>query len=143
VCVFVCQILAENNSSRLSVNGARDLHKINPARWQHPSPPHIFSPRAVSRRGNAAKGSCNQQMILVRLGSSIDFVLQYLKRVNGTVDRVRGQRKEEGKQEAETKDWGRRAEDKEQRRKIGDRGQETRNRYVRQETEDGRQGTEK
>ncbi len=43
----------------------------------------------------------------------------------GTVDRVRGERKEEGKQEAETKDWGKRAGDKEQRRKIGDRGQET------------------
>jgi hypothetical protein len=32
---------------------------------------------------------------------------------------------------------------KEQRLKTGDRGQETRNRDVRQESEDGRQGTEK
>ena len=54
-----------------------------------------------------------------------------------------GQKKEEGKQEAETKDWGKRAGDKEQRRKIWNRGKETRNRYVRQETKDERQGTEK
>ncbi len=40
-------------------------------------------------------------------------------------------------------DRERRMGNKEQRRKIGNREQEIRNRDVRQETEDGRQGTEK
>jgi hypothetical protein len=62
------------------------------------------------------------------------------KRDNVRVDRVRGQRKEGGKQGTES--WGKRTGDKEQRRKIGDRGRETGNRDVRLGKEDWRQGTE-
>jgi hypothetical protein len=61
-------------------------------------------------------------MILVHLGSSIDFVLQYLKR--GQWDRKR------------------RKGNKKQRQKIGERGRETRNRDVRFGKEDRRQGTD-
>jgi hypothetical protein len=84
-------------------------------------------------------------MILVHLGGSIDFVLQYLKR--GQWGQLIGLGERE-----------RRKGNKKQRQKIGERGRETRNRdvrlgtedrrqlrnrYVREKTEDGRQGTEK
>ncbi len=58
MCGFVCQISPENNSSRLSVNGARDLHKINPRKMAAAAAAHFLR----RGRGNDADGGTEAEM---------------------------------------------------------------------------------